>query len=316
MLVTGATGLVGRCLQSLAPDVHLRTAIRGGLLLKRGGVESVIVGNIDAGTDWSLALEGIDSVVHLAAQVHVMNATPDDVQKFESVNVAGTARLADAAAKSGVRRFVFLSTVKVHGDSSGARAFRADDPANPGDEYARSKLRGEMELARIGAESGMQTIFIRSPLVYGPGVRANFLRLLSWVHRGLPLPLESISNSRSLVSVWNLCDLIHTILRHPHPIDGALMVSDGQDVSTPALIRLLACALHRSARLFPMPLSVLRTVSRLAGTSEEFERLCSSLEVDITATRQRLDWSPPLALEIGLSRTVDWYLNMLRQGHD
>jgi nucleoside-diphosphate-sugar epimerase len=224
--------------------------------------------------------------------------------------------LADAAARAGVKRFVFLSTVKVNGETSGARAFRADDPPNPGDDYARSKLEAERALLRIGDSSGMQTVFIRAPLVYGPEVRANFLRLLSFAYRGIPLPLASINNSRSLVSVWNLCDLILAVLRHPEPIVGALMVSDGHDVSTAALIRLLARALHRPSRLYPMPVIALRALSRLAGAAEEFSRLCASLAVDITDTRRRLHWSPPLTLEAGLGRTADWYLDMLKRRHD
>jgi nucleoside-diphosphate-sugar epimerase len=311
ILVTGAGGFVGRNLLSLAPDVRFRTAIRTGLLPRQDGVDTVAVGDIDSETDWARALADVDSVVHLAARVHVMNPTPGDRRQFDATNVAGTTRLASAAARAGVRRFVFLSTIKVNGEASGARAFRADDPPNPGDDYARSKLEGERELTRIGAASGMQTVFIRSPLVYGPGVRANFLKLLSWAHRGVPLPLAAIENSRSLVSVWNLCDLILAILRHPEPISGALMVSDGHDVSTGALIRLLAKALRRPVRLFPAPLALLRLLSRLMGADQEFSRLYSSLTADISDTCERLNWSPPLGLEDGLGRTADWYLETL-----
>jgi nucleoside-diphosphate-sugar epimerase len=312
VLVTGATGFVGRNLLSLSPDVHFRAALRGGVLPGRAAAESVIVGNIDSATEWSPALAEIDGVVHLAARVHAMKPTPDDRREFATVNIAGTRRLAAAAARAGVKRFIFLSTVKVNGETSGSRAFRADDQPRPGDDYATSKLEAERELERIGAESGMQTVCIRSPLVYGPGVGANFLRLLAWAHRGVPLPLASIENSRSLVSIWNLCDLIRAVLRHPGRIGGTLMVSDGQDVSTPALIRLLARALHRPSRLFPAPLLVLRTLSHMAGAAEEFTRLCSSLQIDMQDTRNRLNWSPPLTLEIGLGRTAEWYLDMLR----
>lgn len=314
VLVTGTTGLVGRNLLSLAPAIQWRAAIRRRALT-RDDRESIVIGNIDAGTDWSSALLDIDSVVHLAARVHIKNPTRADLREFESVNVAGTARLAIAAAQAGVKRFIFLSTVKVNGEVSGGRAFRVGDPANPSDAYARSKFQSESELARIGAESGMQTLIIRAPLVYGPGVRANFLRLLSWVHRGLPMPLGSINNSRSLVSVWNLCDLIHTMLRHPQTISGAFMVSDGHDISTPQLIRLLAGAMQRSARLLPVPLSILRIAGRMTGASEEIDRLCSSLQVEIGDTRDTLNWSPPVTLESGLSRTVDWYLDSLRRDH-
>jgi nucleoside-diphosphate-sugar epimerase len=310
VLVTGATGLVGRNLVSSTPSFHWRAALRRSAP-RQSGVESILVGNIDGNTDWSQALIGIDSVVHLAARVHVMQASPGDRQLFEAVNVAGTERLAACAAEAGVKRFVFLSTVKVNGETSGARAFRADDVPNPSDDYSRSKFQAEQALARIARTSGMQTVSIRSPLVYGPAVRANFLRLLSWVDRGLPLPFESINNSRSMVSVWNLCDLIRTVLLHSGRIGGALMVSDGEDVSTPALIRLMAGALHRPARLFPVPPALLSAVGRLAGASQEISRLCSSLEVEITETRDQLDWSPPLTLESGIYQTADWYLGKL-----
>jgi nucleoside-diphosphate-sugar epimerase len=316
VLLTGATGFVGRNLLALAPAVRFRAAARSISPSRQDVVEVVAVGNIDARTDWRPALTRVDSVVHLAARVHVMNPTPDDRRRFDEVNIAGTRRLAAAAAQAGVKRFVFLSTVKVNGENSGTRPFRADDPPNPGDDYSRSKFEGERELGRIGAESGMQTVCIRSPLVYGPGVGANFLRLLAWAHRAMPLPLASIDNSRSLVSVWNLCDLIHTVLRHAGPIDRVLMVSDGRDVSTPVLIRMISAAMHRPTRLFPMPLSLLRTVGRLAGATEQLTRLCSSLQADIQDTRERLNWSPPLTLEMGLSRTADWYLDSLARRHD
>jgi nucleoside-diphosphate-sugar epimerase len=312
-LVTGATGLVGRHLLSFGLSLGIRAALRTSSVNRLACGESVVVGNIDDATDWSEALVGVDSIVHLAAQVHVMKPTTADRAKFESVNVAGTSRLATLAAQAGVKRFIFLSSVKVNGETSGSGAFRSDDPANPGDDYARSKLEAERELTRIGSSTGMETVFIRAPLVYGPGVRANFLRLLSWAHRSLPLPLASIENSRSLVSVWNLCDLILTVLRHPQPINGALMVSDGHDVSTSQLIHLLAEALHRPVRLFSVPLGMLRAASRLTGTSDELERLCSSLRVDITATRNILGWSPPQLLEVGLSKTANWYLSTLRR---
>jgi UDP-glucose 4-epimerase len=316
VLLTGATGFVGRNLLSLAPATHFRASVRSLPPSREGVVDVVEVGNIDAQTDWSAALAGVDSVVHLAAQVHVMNPTPDDRRKFDEVNVAGTRRLGAAAASAGVKRFVFLSTIKVNGEVSGARPFRADDPPNPGDDYARSKFEAEQELGRIGAESGMQIVCIRSPLVYGPGVGANFLRLLGWAHRALPLPLASIDNARSLVSVGNLCDLIHTVLRHAGPVDQVLMVSDGEDVSTPVLIRKIAAALHRPTRLIPVPLSLLRAASRLAGANEQLTRLCSSLQADIQDTRSHLNWSPPLTLEMGLARTADWYLDSLARRHD
>ena len=195
--------------------------------------------------------------------------------------------------------------------------FRFDDALQ-----SRRRLRAfeiaeaERELARISAATGMEAVFIRAPLVYGPGVRANFLRLMSWAHRGVPLPFASIRNSRSLISVWNLCDIILAALRCPHSINGAFMASDGRDVSTPELIGLLADVLRRPARLFPMPIGLLRTLGGAVGRKEEFDRLCASLRVDIADTRTKLGWSPQLPLEAGLARTASWYLDSLERNHD
>jgi UDP-glucose 4-epimerase len=308
VLVTGATGFVGRALLPALRGMSVRAALRRPNAVLHPGLEGVLVGEIGPHTDWGAALDGVDAVVHLAAQVHVMRPTAGDRRLFELVNVAGTARLGDAAARAGVRRFVFLSSVKVNGEVTGEHPFRADDPPAPADDYARSKLEGERALARIAAASGMHAAFIRSPLVYGPGVRANFLRLLGWAYRGLPLPLASIDNARSLVSVWNLCDSIAATLTGAVPVDGPLMVSDGEDVSTSALLRLLARAMRRPSRLVPLPLPWLRALSAAAGAGAEFSRLCSSLQVDIGATRVRLGWTPPISLEEGLRRTATWYL--------
>jgi nucleoside-diphosphate-sugar epimerase len=188
------------------------------------------------------------------------------------------------------------------------RPFQADDTPQPQDDYGRSKLEAERRLLRIDAESEMRVAIIRPPLVYGPGVGANFLRLLSWAARGAPLPLASIENARSLVSVWNLCDLICCILRQREPVGGTFMVSDGEDISTPDLIRRLARSMRSPVRLFPMPLALLRSIGSLAGKSAELKRLCGSLAVDMSTTRARLDWSPPVTLERGLDRTARWYL--------
>ena len=204
------------------------------------GPDQVVVGDIDGQTDWSRALAGIDCVVHLAAHVHVMNPTPKDRIEFERTNVLGSERLARSAAESGVKRFVYLSSIKVNGEHTAARAFRADDVPHPQDDYARSKLEAERRLADIGASSDMAVAVVRPPLVYGAGVRANFLRLLSLAHSGLPLPLASIANVRSMVSVWNLCDLIRALLQHGQPMTGVFLAGDGEDVSTAELVRRLA----------------------------------------------------------------------------
>jgi UDP-glucose 4-epimerase len=268
----------------------------------------VVVGDIDGQTDWSRALAGIDCVVHLAAHVHVMNPTPKDRIEFERTNVLGSERLARSAAESGVKRFVYLSSIKVNGEHTAARAFRADDVPHPQDDYARSKLEAERRLADIGASSDMAVAVVRPPLVYGAGVRANFLRLLSLAHSGLPLPLASIANVRSMVSVWNLCDLIRALLQHGQPMTGVFLAGDGEDVSTAELVRRLAKIMNRRSRLFAMPIGALRILAALAGRRAELSRLCESLAVDISDTCTRLAWSPPLSLDAGLRRTVSWYL--------
>jgi nucleoside-diphosphate-sugar epimerase len=232
-----------------------------------------------------------------------MNPTANDRTAFERTNVLGTERLARAAAAAGVRRFIYLSSIKVNGERTRTQAFRADDIPAPQDDYARSKRAAERCLSAVAATSGMASSIIRPPLVYGPGVRANFLRLLSLAHSGLPIPLASITNARSMVSVWNLCDLICALLRHDPPIGGVFLVADGEGISTAELVRRLARIMGRPARLFAMPVGALRAAGgRLPGAVRSSTD-CNSLIVDITQTRSRLGWTPPLTLDDGLART-------------
>lgn len=306
VLITGAGGFVGRTLLSSTVPLEFRSAVRAPPD-PGPGPNQVVVGNIDGQTDWSRALAGIECVVHLAARVLVMKPTAADRIEFERTNVLGTERLARTAAAVGVKRFVYLSSIKVNGECTRTRAFRADDTPQPRDDYARSKLEAERRLSAIEAASDMTVSIVRSPLVYGPGVRGNFLRLLSLVRSGLPVPLASITNVRGMVSVWNLCDLICGLLRHERPLSGVFLVADGEAVSTAELIRRLAKMMHRPARLFPMPVGALRALGVLAGRSAEVGRLCDSLAIDISETRLRLGWSPPVTLDAGLGRTVEWY---------
>ena len=310
VLVTGATGFVGRTLVSTAVQLHVRAAVRCSPVPALCA-DQVVIGNIDAQTDWSQALTGIDCVVHLAARVHVMNPSAGDRIEYERTNAHGTERLAHAAAAAGVKRFIYLSSIKVNGESTQDRAFRAADLPQPRDAYAQSKLQAERLLAPIEAASGMSVAVVRAPLVYGPGVRANFLRLLSLAHSGLPIPLAGIGNVRSMVSVWNLCDLICTLLCRERPAHGVFLVADGEDVSTAELIRRMANFMQRPARLIAVPAWAVRTIAILTGRHAEVSKLCASLAVDISETRARLNWSPPITLDAGLERTVDWYLQKL-----
>jgi len=277
-----------------------------------GHCEQVVVGDIDQQTNWVSAIKDVECVVHMAGRVHVMNPTADDHRRFHEVNALGTERLALVAAEQGVRRFVFLSSVKVNGEVTYGKPYTRSDAAAPIDDYGNSKLQAEQILFEIARKSNMEVVVIRPPLVYGPGVRANFLRLLSWVHKGIPLPLGAIRNARSLVSVWNLCDLIKCVVEAPELTSSVLMVSDGMDLSTPELIRRLAVAMGRSPRLVAIPVSVLKLAGAVTGKSAEVARLCGSLTVDITETKRQLGWTPPVSIDEGLARTVRWYLDEVK----
>jgi nucleoside-diphosphate-sugar epimerase len=246
-------------------------------------------------------------VLHAAARAHVLADSPENADKYVESNTRGTTRLAEQAALAGVRRMVFLSSVKVNGEDSGSGRYRADDPPAPIDMYGRSKALAEEGLRLIAARTGLQVACVRSPLIYGPGVRANFRRLLEWVDAQRPLPLGAVKNRRSLVSVWNLCSLLTHALAHP-AASGTWMVSDGEDVSTPELVRRLAAAMHRRVPLVPIPVTLLSLAGAVLGKQAEIKRLCSSLAVDMTVTCERLEWTPPLSMDEALARTVRWYL--------
>jgi nucleoside-diphosphate-sugar epimerase len=232
----------------------------------------------------------------------------DHRQLYLDVNAHATRRLAEAAARAGVQRFLYVSSIKVNGEETLHYPFKPVDPPNPRDDYGLSKCLGEQSLLKVAASTGMRVAIVRPPLVYGPGVRANFLRLLRWVDRGWPLPLGSINNRRSLVSVWNLCDLLRRLLEDPLPGMPTWLVSDGEDLSTPELIRRIAAAMARRANLLPCPPSVLQAAGAVLGRSAEVGRLCGSLVVDVSQTQQQLRWSPPLSVDEALARTVRWYL--------
>lgn len=314
VLVTGAGGFVGSelCAALEGSGYTVRAALRRSAPLPAGATECTIVGEIGPATDWAEAIDGVDCVVHLAARVHVLADGADMESTYMQTNAYGTQRLAQAAASRGVRRFVYLSSIKVNGERTAGSAFRHDDVPAPEDAYGRSKLLAERTLASAAAGTAMSAISARSPLVYGSGVRANFLRLMTWVDRQLPLPLGAIHNQRSLISVWNLCDLIVKLVS-AQQFTGTCLASDGENFSTPELIRRLARAMQRRALLVPVPVSLLRGVGRLAGREAEIMRLCDSLVVDGDRTFRELGWRPPLTTDAGLSRTAQWYLR--RQRH-
>ena len=304
--VTGASGFVGRVLCDVlaASGCAVRKAMRAAA----GNADMVAVGEIGPGTDWRAALDGVETVVHLAARTHVLRETsPDPLAAYLRVNAAGTERLARSAAAHGVRRLVFLSSVKVNGERTGDRPFSEDDPPRPEDAYGVSKREAEQALARVASETGLETVVLRPPLVYGPGVKANFLRLMRLVARGVPLPLGAVVNRRSLIYAGNLVHAIVTALNAPAAAGRTYLVSDGEDVSTPELVRRLAQALGVKPRLLPVPPMVLGLAAALAGKRGELARLTGSLQVDSSRIRSELAWRPPFTLAQGLDQTARWY---------
>jgi nucleoside-diphosphate-sugar epimerase len=308
ILVTGASGFVGAALVGrLAREAWpVRACVRRSDVSLPPGAQVVRQADLGPQAQWAELLVGVTAVVHAAAHVHVMDASgPDALAKFRRVNVGGSLALARAAAAAGVRRFVFISSVKVHGEATApGRSFREDDPPAPMDAYGISKMEAEQALREVSAATGMELVIIRPPLVYGPGVKANFAALVRLVRRGWPLPLGAIHNQRSLVSLDNLVDLIMTCLRHPRAAGEAFLVSDGQDLSTTELVRCLGKALGRVPVLVPVPATLLRGLAAATGRSEVVQRLCGNLQVDVTRARQLLGWSPPVPVAEGLRRAV------------
>lgn len=268
------------------------------------GVEVVETGPFGAGTDWAPALDGVDAVVHLAARVHDVATPPDDARRgYAAVNVRATERLAEAAVRAGVRRFVFVSSIGVNGHATGAQPFRETDPAAPVTPYARSKWRAEQLLDDLARRGCLQVVRLRFPLVYGPGAPGNFGRLSRLVRSRWPLPLGAVRNRRSLLFVGNAADVLVRAAAHP-AASGLFMVSDGEEISTPELVRRLGKLLGVRTRLFTVDSRALRRIGRVAGRAAEVEGLVSSLVVDSSAARERLEWHPPWSLAEGLERSV------------
>ncbi|MBI4858005.1 MAG: SDR family oxidoreductase [Acetobacterium woodii] len=314
VLVTGANGFIGRALCSMImlKGWQIRGTVRDVSSLPEG-VDAVKIKSINIDTNWASALKGVDVVVHLAARVHVMEKKdPDPIAAFREVNVIGTERLARTAAVAGVKRFVFLSSIGVNGSMTHRLPLSEKDGPQPHNPYALSKLEAEQVLRRIASESGMELVVIRSPLVYGPGNPGNILRLLSLVDKGWPLPLASVTNSRSLIYLGNLVDAIMTCITHPDAAGKTFLVSDSQDISTSKLLRLLASAMGKKPRLIPFPLALLKVIGTLLGKSDEIQRLTGSLLIDSSRIRNVLGWKPPFSMEEGIRETVKWYKNSTR----
>jgi nucleoside-diphosphate-sugar epimerase len=270
----------------------------------------VKTGSLDSeGTRWAEALDGIETVIHAASRVHMMrDVSSDPLAEFRRVNTTGTLRLAREAATVGVRRFVFLSSVKVHGESSAHNCPLVETaPPAPNDAYAISKREAEDGLRAIAASSGMEVVIIRPPLVYGPGVKANFASLMRAIARGIPLPLGALHNRRSLVSLTNLVSFIITCMSHPNAANETFLVSDGEDLSTADLARRITVAMNKPERLIAVPPLLVLSVASILGRRASAERLCGNLQVDIAKAQSVLGWSPPISVDEGLRRTVASY---------
>jgi UDP-glucose 4-epimerase len=310
VLVTGANGFVGQALCPLLEKAgwEVRRATRSAAAASNPAENRIAVGEINAQTDWRKPLEGISAVVHLAARVHLMqDDARDPLAQYRAVNRDGTENLARQAAEAGVRRLVYLSSIKVNGERTTEQPFRTDNAPHPQDAYARSKWEAEQALRDIAAVTGLETVILRPPLVYGPGVKANFLRLMRLAERGIPLPLGRVDNRRSLLYLGNLADAVRMCLTHPAAAGKTFLLSDGVPLSTPALIRALAAALGKPARLLPVAPRLLRLAGRLTGKDTEIARLLDSLEIDGTPIERELDWQPPYSLEEGLAATAAWF---------
>lgn len=306
-LVTGANGLVGRplCAELIHQGHMVVSAVRSENI-QINEFDHVTIGSIVGNTDWSTALLDVDVVVHLAARVHVMNdPAVDPLAEFRNVNVDGTLNLATQAAKAGVKRFIFISSIKVNGERTDiGKPFKEDDAANPKDAYSLSKFEAEQGLLLIAQQTGMEVVIIRPPLVYGAGVKANFKSMMQAVKRGIPLPLGAIYNKRSFVYVGNLVDLITRCIDHPAAVNQVFLVSDGNDLSTTELLRACAVAQGVKSWLLPIPQGLVGFCAALLGKRDIAQRLCESLQVDITKARTLLGWTPPVSAMEGLKVTV------------
>ncbi|WP_137936948.1 SDR family oxidoreductase [Chitinivorax sp. B] len=304
--VTGANGFVGN---ALCQKLYLIGQDFTPVTRQYDQGKNIAIGSIGPDTDWSQALTECDSVIHLAARVHVMHDTEHDpLAAFRAVNTFGTLQLARQAAKTGVKRFLFMSSIKVNGEETINHPFTEIDTPRPSDAYSVSKWEAEQGLMAIAQETGMEVVIVRPPLVYGPNVGANFLRLMQLVHSGIPLPFGAIRNLRSLIYVHNLVDAIIFLLNHPQAADQTFLVSDGENISTPDLIRRLAIYMKKQAWLVPVPRSIMNLPASIVGKSPEVQRLFSSLAVDSSLIRQQFGWAPPYSLDDGLSSTVEWFL--------
>ena len=307
VLVTGANGFVGQafCKEAIARGINTSAATRSYCEILPN-IKGFVVGDIHKETDWSMALKDRDVVIHLAARVHVMLDSADDpLTEFRKVNTVGTEHLARSAAANGVKRFVYISSVKVNGEeTTGNQSYSENSLPNPQDPYSISKWEAEQELQRVAEETGLEVVIVRTPLVYGADVKGNFAQMISVLKRGLPLPFASVRNKRSLIYVGNLVDALLLCATHPAAAGQTYLVSDGEDLSTSDLLHNLSTAMGRASRLFKFPITLLKIAGRLTGKSKQTDRLLGSLQVDSSKIRRELGWLPSYSVKQGLQKTL------------
>ncbi len=310
ILITGANGFVGRALATVLGDrnIPFRRALRYEATPM---TSSVVVGEVGPQTDWQPALGGIDAVIHLAGRVHMMQELLlDPLAEYRKVNVAGTQRLAAQARDAGVRRLVYVSSVKVNGDHTVQPFTETDLPVASNDPYGRSKLEAEQALLDLHAAGTFEVVIVRPTLVYGPGVKANFLQLVRLVDRGWPLPFGRINNKRSLIAASNLCDLLLRCTEHPNAAGEIFFASDDHDLSTTELVTKIAQQLGRSVLLVPVPKVAIELAGRLFDKSAQIDRLWGTLQVSVEKAKTRLDWHPPYTVDTALAELIAWYRNL------
>jgi len=311
VLVTGANGFIGMllCKEMLRQGLQVRGATRSSTQIPVEDMEIVTIGNIDGDTNWTSALSGVDTVVHLAARVHVMQETiTDPLAEFLKVNLQGTKNLAQQSARNGIKRFVYISSIKVNGEEThDQHSYTEQDIPKPQEAYGKSKWEAEQALHRIAEDTGLETVIMRPPLVYGPGVKGNFLHLLKAINRGIPLPLAGACNTRDMIYVGNLVNAIITCALHPKAARQTYLVRDGEEISTALLVKMISTALGQKNRMFHVPTPLLRTAATVLGRSKQIDRLFGSLRLSDKKIRRELEWIPPYSQEYGLNETVTWY---------
>ena len=313
VLVTGATGFVGRTvIEALIADKDYEpvAATRNCNSIFSKNIQIILMGDLDPSNSWNDSFENVQVVIHTAARVHIMKDPElDPITEYRRVNVDGTLKLAQEAAMAGVKRFIFLSSIKVNGESTLLnQPFTEMDEPHPIDPYGITKYETENALFELSKETGMEVVCIRPPLVYGPGVRANFLNMMKWLHKGIPLPFGAINNKRSLVSVDNLASLILTCIKHPKAANEVFLAGDNESLSTSELLIRVAACMDKSTFLIPISERVIETSLNLIGKSDIAVRLCSSLQVDISKSKSVLDWTPPMGVDQGLKKVVQHFV--------